>query len=249
MPPLNGTMMQVRPQRDAARLARGLMRGCERAALATSYRGAPYVSLALVATDFDASPLLLLSDLAQHSRNIASDPRVSLLFDGTEGHSDRLDGPRLTLLGQAETETDPRLLSRFSARHPSSAAYAGFADFRIYRIAGERGHLVAGFGRIEWIEGSDLLPPVDSAAFAATEPAILAELNQGHAAAIDHCAQKLLGRMETGWRATGIDPEGLDLRRGGGTARLDFPAPALTADMARAAFDKLAHELAEKSRL
>jgi hypothetical protein len=241
-------MIQVRPHRDAARLARGLMRGCERAALATSYHGAPYVSLALVATDFDASPLLLLSDLAQHSRNIAFDPRVSLLFDGTEDHGDRLDGPRLTLLGQAKTEADPRFLSRFSARHPSSAAYAGFADFRIYRIAVERGHLVAGFGRIEWIDGSDLLLPVDSAAFAATEPAILAELNQGHAAAIDRCARTLLGRAETGWRVSGIDPEGLDLRRGGGTARLDFPAPALTADMARAASDKLARELASKSR-
>ena len=242
-------MIQVPPLRDAARLARALIRGCERAALATSYRSAPYVSLALVATDFDASPLLLLSDLAQHSRNIAFDPRVSLLFDGTEGHSDRLDGPRLTLLGQAETEADPRFLSRFSARHPSSAAYAGFADFRIYRIAVERGHLVAGFGRIEWIDGSDLLLAVDGAALAAAEPMVIAELNQARAAAIDRCAQKLVGRMKTGWRATGIDPEGLDLRRAGDTARLNFPAPALTADMARAAFDKLARELAEKPRL
>lgn len=235
-------MIQVRPHRDAARLARGLMRGCERAALATSYRGAPYVSLVLVAADLDASPLLLLSDLAQHSRNIAFDPRVSLLFDGTEGHSDRLDGPRLTLLGQAETETDPRFLSRFSARHPSSAAYAGFADFRIYRIVVERGHLVAGFGRIEWIDGSDLLLAVDSAALAAVEPAVMAELNQARAAAIDSCAQKLLGRAETGWRATGIDPEGIDLRRAGDAARLDFPATAPTPETARAAFEELAQK-------
>jgi hypothetical protein len=238
-------MIQVRPHRDAARLARGLMRGCERAALATSYRGAPYVSLTLVATDFDASPLLLLSDLAQHSRNIAFDPRVSLLFDGTEGHSDRLDGPRLTLLGQAEAEADPRFLSRFSARHPSSGAYAGFADFRIYRIAVERGHLVAGFGRIEWIDGADLRLAVDSAALAEAEPAILAELNQGHTAAIDRSVQKLHGRAEAGWRVTGIDPEGIDLRSAGDTGRLDFPAMAPTPEMARAAFD----ELAKKARL
>ncbi len=146
---------------DAAGLGRRLMRGCERAALATSLRGAPYASLVLVAADLDASPLLLLSDLAQHSRNIAFDPRVSLLLDGTEGHVDRLDGPRLTLVGRVELAADPRLLARFAAHHPSSALYAGFADFRLYRLAVERGHLVAGFGRIEWIEGADLIFPGD----------------------------------------------------------------------------------------
>lgn len=220
------------------------MRGCERAALATSYRGAPYVSLVLVTADFDASPLLLLSDLAQHSRNIAFDPRASLLFDGTEGHADRLDGPRVTLLGRAVTETDPRFLSRFTARHPSSAAYAGFGDFRIYRIVVERGHLVAGFGRIEWIDGADLRLAGESTALAAAEPAILAELNEAHTAAIDRCAQKLLDRATTGWRVTGIDPEGIDLRCAGDTARLDFPAPAPTPETARAAL----HELIQKAR-
>ena len=157
---------------NPASLGRGLARRCERAALATNFCGAPYVSLVLVAADLDASPLLLLSDLAQHSRNIAFDPRFSLLLDGTEGHADRLDGPRLTLLGRAEKETEPRLLSRFTARHPSSAAYAGFADFRIYRLVIERGHLVVGFGRIEWIDAAALLFAEDSAPLAAAEPAI-----------------------------------------------------------------------------
>jgi heme iron utilization protein len=232
-------MIRAEQHRDAARLGRGLMRGCERAALATSYRGAPYVSLVLVAADLDASPLLLLSDLAQHSRNLAFDPRVSLLLDGTQGHADRLDGPRLSLLGRAEIASEARLLARFTARHPSSAAYAGFADFRLYRILVERGHLVAGFGRIEWIDGADLRLAIDSAALAAAEPAILAELNRARAAAIDLCVQKLLGRTETGWQATSIDPDGIDLRRVGAAARLDFPTPALSADLLRTAFDKL----------
>ena len=143
------------------------MRRCEHAALATSMLGAPYASLVVVAADLDASPLLLLSDLARHSRNMAFDPRVSLLLDGTEGHGDRLDRPRLTLLGRAEAVADPRLLARFTARHPSSALYAGFADFRLYRVVVERGHLVAGFGRIEWIEAARLLFPGDAAALAA----------------------------------------------------------------------------------
>jgi putative heme iron utilization protein len=232
-------MSETGASRDLAGFARRLMRSRERAALATSLGGMPYASLVLVAADLDATPLLLLSDLARHSRNIAFDPRMSLLLDGTEGHPEPLAGPRLTVLGRAEAIVDPRRLARFAARHPSSAVYAGFADFRLYRVVVERGHLVAGFGRIEWIAGDDLLFAADAGALAAAEPAIVTQVNEAHADAIDCCAQRLLGRAGSGWRLTGIDPEGADLRRDNETARLDFAAPALTPDAARAALARL----------
>lgn len=207
-------------------------------------RGAPYASLVLIAADLDASPLLLLSDLAQHSRNIAFDPRVSLLVDGTAGFRDPLTGPRLTVIGQARTVEDPRRLDRFTAHHPTSAVYAGFADFRLYRVAVERGQLVAGFGRIHWIEGRDLLFAAEAAALAEAEPEILGHMNEHHADAVVDCARGLLGRAGADWRMTGIDPEGVDLQRDGQTARLDFPTPVLTPAAARAALV----ELAQKAR-
>jgi heme iron utilization protein len=240
--PLVHAMNEAEAGRNAGTLGRRLMRRCERAGLATSLRGAPYASLVLVAADLDASPLLLLSDLAQHSRNLAFDPRVSLLLDGTEASADRLDGPRLTLLGSAEAVADPHLLARFTARHPSSAVYAGFADFRLYRVAVERGHLVAGFGRIEWIDGADLLFPGDTHTLAAVEAAIAAHMNEDHADAIALYAKRLLGRGGAGWRLTGIDPEGIDLYCDGETARLDFPAPVSTPGEVRAALTGLAAE-------
>jgi hypothetical protein len=203
-------------------------------------RGAPYASLALIAADLDASPLLLLSDLAQHSCNIAFDPRVSLLVDGTAGYRDPLTGPRLTVIGQAKTVTDPLRLARFAAHHPTSAVYSGFADFRLYRVAVERGHLVAGFGRIHWIESRDLLFAADAAPLAAAEPEILRHMNEHHADAIAHYARDLLGRAGADWRMTGIDPEGADLLCDGETARLDFPAPVLTPEAARLTLVKLA---------
>jgi heme iron utilization protein len=227
---------------DPGGFARRLLRGCDRATLASSLSGAPYASLVLVAADLDASPLLLLSDLAQHSRNIGFDPRVALLFDRTEGHPDPLAGPRLSVLGQAEAVDDRRLLARFTARHPSAKRYAGFADFRLYRVRVERGHLVAGFGRIEWIAAGELLFTSDPGALAAAEPAIVAQINDEQAAAVEFHAQRLLGRAGSGWRITGVDPEGADLRRGGETARLDFAAPALTPEAARAALARLADE-------
>jgi len=233
-------MSNTGSSRDPAALGRRLLRGRDRAALATSLRGAPYASLVLFVADLDASPLLLLSDLAQHSRNIAFDPRVSLLLDATEGHPDPLTGPRLTLIGRAEAVDDPRRLARFTAHHPTSSAYSSFVDFRLYRVTVERGHLVAGFGRIHWIEGWDLLLRADASGLAAAESGILRHMNADHAEAIQNYAQRLLGRRGTDWQMTGIDPEGIDLRCHGKAARLDFAAPVLTPEAARAALVQLA---------
>jgi putative heme iron utilization protein len=237
-------MSESRSNSGPATLARSLARSRTRAAFATSLGGAPYASLVLLAVDLDASPLLLLSDLAQHSRNIAFDPRVSLLLDATEGHPDPLTGPRLTLLGRAQPTDDRRCLARFIAHHPTSAGYAGFGDFHLYRVEVERGHLVAGFGRIDWIDGGDFLFGGDVAVLAAAEPEILKHMNEDHGDAVAGYASRLLGRTGSGWRMTGIDPEGIDLRCGGETARLDFAAPisvpVLTPEAARGALVQLA---------
>jgi putative heme iron utilization protein len=237
-------MSEPRTTRDPAVFGRLLARGRTRAALATSLNGAPYASLVLFTVDLDASPLLLLSDLAQHSRNIAFDPRVSLLLDGTEGQPDPLTGPRLTLLGRALPTDDPRCLERFMSHHPASAVYAGFRDFRLFRVTVERGHLVAGFGRIEWINGADFLLALDASTLAAAEFEILRHMNEDHSDTIGRYACGLLGSTGTGWRMTGIDPEGIDMRCDGETARLDFAAPVLspvlTPVAARAALVQLA---------
>src|SRR5947207_1883319 len=179
---------------DLGAEARRLIRRRHHAALATSLAGRPYVSLVATACDTDTSPLLLLSDLAQHTKNLLAEPRVSLLFEDTAQFADPLAGPRLSLLGQAGRCDDPRLAARFAARHPASAAYAGFADFHLYRVAIERGHLVAGFGRIAWIEAEKLRFQGDASALAEAEVGIIAHMNADHADAIALYAARLLGR-------------------------------------------------------
>ena len=233
---------------DRGVLARRLIRSCNRAALGTSLDGRPYVSLIIAACDMDASPLLLLSDLAQHTRNLVADPSVSLLFDGTGDYPDPLTGPRLTVLGRVERCEHPRAAARFAARHPSSAGYAGFADFHLYRVAIERSHLVAGFGRISWIEAADLHFTADATPLAAAAAEIVEHMNTDHADAVGLYAEKLLGRQGAGWRMTGIDPEGIDLRRDGETARLDFAEPVLTPAQARAALVELVQLAREMQR-
>ena len=141
------------------------------------------------------------------------------------------------MLGHAEPCDDAHAAARFAARHPSSAAYASFADFRLYRVVIERGHLVAGFGRIAWIEADALRFTADASALAAAEAEIVAHMNADHPEALQLYAEHLLHRQGDGWLMTGLDPEGVDMRRptdaGGETARLDFAEPALTPDAAR----------------
>ena len=222
-----------------ATTARRLLRAADRASLATAQQGWPYASLTLVALTPDASPLLLLSDLAEHTKNLRREPRASLLIDGTAGRDDPLTGPRVTVMGEVAETADPLLLARFTRRHPSAERYAGFADFRLYRMAVARAHLVAGFGRIDWIEAAALLPP-PAPALAAAEADILAHMNADHAETIDLYAQRLLGLVEAGWRLPGVGPEGVDLRRDGCVARLDFRAPVGDAEGARAELVHLA---------
>jgi heme iron utilization protein len=217
---------------EHGRICRHLMRRQAHVALATSFPGEPgarpYVSLVAVACDLDASPLLLLSDLAQHSRNIAVEPPVSLLFDGgARLAADPLAEPRLSLLGEAVRLDDKRLLARFVARHPGAAAYAGFGDFHLYRVTIGRGHLVAGFGRISWVEPEELRFADDTRALAEAEDGILVHMNTDHADAVALYATRLLRRAGAAWRMTGIDPEGIDLRGDTDAARLDFADYAL----------------------
>jgi len=221
---------------DMSRTVRGLLRALDRAALATLLPGEPacwpYASLVLVAVDHDLSPILLLSDMAEHTKAIKADDRVALLFDGTGGLDQPLTGPRATVLGRAERTGDERLKARFLAHHPDAALYAGFKDFGFYRIAIERAHLVGGFGKIRWIDGAELAPP-RAEGLAEAEAGIIDHMNADHADAIQLYAAKLIGLAGDDWKLTGIDPEGIDLRRGGEVARLAFDAPLQAAGEAR----------------
>jgi heme iron utilization protein len=212
--------------------ARWLMRAQPTASLATVMQGAPYSSLVLVAADHDAAPILLISRLAEHTKNILADPRVALLFDGTAGLEEPLTGPRVTVTGRAEVTAEPRHRARFLARHPGAARYVDFADFAFYRVIVERGHLVAGFGRIHWIESAALLGQI-APDLAAHEAGIVAHMNADHADAVGLYATELLGEPAGAWSITGCDPEGADLQLGPRSARIAFERPVTDPGSAR----------------
>jgi putative heme iron utilization protein len=172
-------------------------------------------------------PVLLISRLARHTRNLERDPRAALLVVAPGGQSaDPLAGARLTITGRAVA---PRcaddLARRFLARHPEAAGYARFGDFGFQRIEPESGHLVAGFGRIVDLAASDLLLDLEGcASLAASEAEALDHVNADHADAVRLYATELCAAPDGVWRMTGLDPEGADLAaEAGHVARLDFP--------------------------
>ncbi len=207
-----------------AALARHLVRAATRGSLATVMReaeGAPYASLVAVATDHDGSPVLLISDLADHTKNLKKDDRVSLLVAGDGKHEDPLAGERLSLQGCLARTDQPSLRQRYLARHPKASLYADFGDFGFYRMTIDKAHLVAGFGRIHWIEGQALTvaPPE---ALVNAEADIVEHMNDDHADAVQLYATRLLGLADGAWRMTGVDCEGADLRKDDDVARLPF---------------------------
>jgi putative heme iron utilization protein len=190
----------------------------------------------MTACDQGGRPILLISGLAEHTRNLIADPRGSLLFDGTAGLDNPLTGARVTVLGRFTATQDPALRARYVARHPDAEMYLGFADFSLYEMEVERAHIVAGFGEIHWVPGDQLLFDTrPAAALADAESDIVAHMNADHGDALGLYATKLCGRAAGEWSMTGIDPEGADLRKGGETARLDFDDAVLDAESARAA--------------
>jgi putative heme iron utilization protein len=230
-------MEQANPSEDPGFTVRRLLRAQPRAALGTllGETGEPYVSLAMVTVDHDAQPILLISDLADHTRNIRRDPRVSLLFDGTVGLAVPLTGARASVQGRAVcVDGDARLARRYVAHHPDAELYLGFKDFHLFKVIVEKAHLVAGFGRIHWLEAPRFLYDASAAGpLAEAEAEIVAHMNEDHADAVQLYAERLSGRTGGGWKLAGVDPEGADLWREGETARLWFDKPVHDAESCR----------------
>lgn len=146
--------------RSPSAIGRELMRGRDRAVLCTALAdgdGQPYGSLVATAPDADGAPLLFLSDLSEHSKNLAADPRAALVFTAPESDDDPLDRPRATVLGRIVRANDEAQWHRYVARHSAAEQYRTFRDFHLYRLEVSRVHLVGGFGVIRWVEAADVL--------------------------------------------------------------------------------------------
>ena len=220
--------MQSNADFDPPKLAKSLLRRRRQGALATLMvtSGDPYCSLVNVASDSSGAPILLISRLALHTRNILADPRVSLMLD-ERAAGDPLEGARIMLAGRAEEgEADQLegLRRRYLNAHPSAEDFADFKDFSFFRIRPSAAHLVAGFGRIVDLRPEQFLTDIsDAGALLEAERGAIEHMNADHREAMKLYATKLIGADDADWGCTGCYPEGIDMQAGSVTLRLDFP--------------------------
>ena len=239
--------MQPSADYNAGKLARSLLRRSRQGALATLVPGSgdPYCSLVNVASHPDGSPILLISRLALHTRNILGDSRVSLMLD-ERAAGDPLEGSRIMLAGWAEEAGGDQialLRRRYLNAHPSAEAFVNFKDFAFFRIHSTGAHLVAGFGRIVDLKPEQFLTDMAGAeALLDAEAGAVEHMNADHRDAMSLYATKLLGAEAADWTCTGCDPDGMDMQAGTGTLRLDFPERVTSGTELRKMLVRLAGE-------
>ncbi len=220
-----------------AELSRTLLEQARHGALGTLQEGHPYTTLVQVAS-LGGTPLLLLSDLAEHTKNLRVDPRASLLV-WEEGADDPLMAGRVTLLGRLAESSEGREV--YLERHPGAAQYAGFKDFHFFTLVVESARYVGGFGRMSWVEGADYraAAPDPVAPMAA---GIRSHMNEDHA---DHMLlmARHFGQLEgTTARLVEVDTYGFTMRIDATDLRVDFPRPVTTSQEVRQAMVALVNQ-------
>ena len=244
--------MQPTSDFEPSKVARSLLRRRRQGALATLMveTGDPYCSLVNLASHLNGAPLLLISRLALHTRNILADPRVCLMLD-ERAPGDPLEGARIMLHGRAQSLPPQELQGarrRYLAAHPSAEAFVDFTDFSLFRIVPSGAHLVAGFGRILDLKPEQFLTEIgDASALIEAESAAVEHMNAAHRDTMNLYATRLLGGESGDWHCTSIDPDGIDLVAGETTLRLDFPERITDPADLRKMLVKLAEEAHAKA--
>lgn len=200
--------------------------------------GYPFGSIAPYTLNYDGEPIILISDIAQHTRNIKQNDKVSLtVFDPRA--DDPQSSSRLTWIGDAEPvdPSDTESRDRYLRYFPSAESYFETHDFSFYRVRLRRARFIGGFGRIFWIEPDAMLIKNP---FRESEKGIIDHMNRDHQQALFHYC-KLLGNAGVeAVTMTGIDSEGFDLLGDGRKLRIDFDSPIQTPEEARANLVRLA---------
>lgn len=207
--------------------ARRMLRAHRYGALSTlskKFDGYPFGSITPYLTDHDGSLLILISSLAEHTKNIQNDPRVSLITHDQRDPHIQTQG-RVTVVGDAQPEPDREKAGLRYLRHfPEAQTYFAMHDFSFYRIRPVAVRYIGGFGRIHWVNMENYAV-ADADKFAQQEEALLAGATAG-SSALCRLLQQRHGVAATAAQAVGIDCDGLDLYHAGQTWRLDFPETA-----------------------
>lgn len=228
--------MSMRPQ-PSAPLARKLIRARSFGVLGTHSHdvpGYPFGSITPYVLGRDGQPLILISSLAQHTKNIALDNKCSLtVWEDTD--ADPQSVGRVTWMGDAVKVPGDELAgaqARYIDYMPSAAGHFQAHDFALYKIDLKRVRYIGGFGNIFWVERDAMLAPNP---LADAEAGILKHMNEDHSAALVKYCLAFKNRTVQSARMVGIDEQGFDVVADDKRLRFEFEAPVTTSEEVRAA--------------
>ena len=248
-PPLTDLADATRP--SAAEEARTIAASTNTGTLATlTAAGDPWASFVTYGL-LDGAPVLCVSHMAEHGRNLAGAPRASLAVVAPASQRDPLASGRITLAGIAERPAGAELQAARDAHLAAVAAakyYIDYSDFSVWVLRVQRVRWVGGYGRMDSATGADYAAAVPDPVRPHAADAIT-HLNADHAVALIDMARVLGGYPDTTSAVcTDIDRYGLDLKvgtpRGDAYTRVGFTAPLSTIDGLRSA----TVDLVERSR-
>jgi putative heme iron utilization protein len=226
---------------QAALDSRRLLRAHRYGALCTLSRkfdGHPFGSITPYLTDHDGSLIIFISALAEHTKNIQHDPRVSLIAHNQESPQIQTQG-RVTLMGRARLLPDREEAGRRYLRYfPEAQGYFAMHDFSFYRIVPHAIRYIGGFGDIHWVALDNChVPPYP---LIGQEDGIIAHMNAEHRDALRRCCSHVHHIEATDVAMVGIDCDGFDVNADGKMLRFAFAGMVLDAEQARQALVEIA---------
>jgi putative heme iron utilization protein len=210
--------------------------------LSKKFSGHPFGSIMPYLVDHDGSLLILISTLAEHTRNILTDPRVSLITHSQDNPHIQAQG-RVTVVGSAAQIADKENTGKRYLRYfPEAKTYFAMHDFSFYRIVPQAIRYIGGFGNVHWIQAEN--HSVAPYPLIEQEDGVIAHMNADHRDSLRSYCRHFHQYEATQVEMLGIDCGGFDVRADERVLRFDFAEPVLDAQQARDVLVKMSRESA-----
>lgn len=131
-----------------------LVKDTKTAALSTMYREYPYTSLVPYAIDSKGRPIIFISDLAQHTKNLSKTNRCSLMAS-KENKEDVFNSARVTFIGKMTKVPDDEIeevKKIYCEKYTVADEVFELDGFTFYRMEVDHIHYIGGFGDIHWYD-------------------------------------------------------------------------------------------------
>lgn len=182
--------------------------------LSHNLRGYPFGSVTPYMCDEQGRIYFFISDIAQHTKNLSHDKRMSLtIFDAAE-HGDQNEHGRVTIVGDGSLvsqEYADSLINKYIALYPEAQSYRNAHDFNLWQLDAIRVRYIGGFGKIFWLEQPEWQQPA-KAWDDEQEQSMIEHMNADHQDAMSLILKQYYNLADASPIMSGLLPQGFYLQ-------------------------------------